>query len=89
MKLSDCIALDARFTAELSQRSIAGQIEYWANLGRGIEQVIQRAALHPCGGAGCRTRSGALRLVAVVEKGQPVRLNPPVPRWLQPWFGSA
>lgn len=43
VKLSDEIVLDARLTAELAQRSIAGQIEYWAHLGRAIEPLLQGA----------------------------------------------
>jgi hypothetical protein len=43
VKLSDEIVLDARLTAELAQRSIAGQIEYWAQLGRAIEPLLQGA----------------------------------------------
>jgi hypothetical protein len=35
--------LDARLTAEIAQRSIAGQVEYWARLGRAIEPLLQGA----------------------------------------------
>jgi len=41
VKLSDALVLDARLTAEIAERSIAGQIEYWANLGRAIEPLLQ------------------------------------------------
>src|SRR5262245_16647282 len=40
VKLSDALVLDARLTAEISERSIAGQIEFWANLGRSIEPLL-------------------------------------------------
>jgi len=40
VKLSDELVLDARITAELMQRSIAGQIEFWAQLGRALEPLI-------------------------------------------------
>lgn len=40
VKLSDELVLDARLTAELSERSIAGQIEFWAQLGRAIEPLL-------------------------------------------------
>jgi hypothetical protein len=40
VKLSDELVLDARMTAELTERSIAGQIEFWAQLGRAIEPLI-------------------------------------------------
>ena len=41
VKLSDGLVCDARATAELSQRSIAGQIEFWAQLGRSLEPLLR------------------------------------------------
>lgn len=41
VKLSDTLVLDARLTAEAAERSIAGQIEFWAKLGRAIEPLLQ------------------------------------------------
>ena len=41
VKLSDSLVLDARLTAEVSQRSIAGQIEFWAGLGRAVEGLLR------------------------------------------------
>jgi hypothetical protein len=41
VKLSDEIVLDARLIAEVSQRSIASQIEFWAHLGRAIEPLLE------------------------------------------------
>ncbi len=43
VKLSDELVLDARLTAEMAERSIAGQIEYWAQLGRALEPLLQGA----------------------------------------------
>ena len=43
VKLSDKLILDARLTSELAERSIAGQIEFWANLGRAIEPLLSGA----------------------------------------------
>ncbi len=40
VKLSDALVLDARQTGALAERSIAGQIEYWARLGRAVELVL-------------------------------------------------
>jgi hypothetical protein len=54
VKLSDGLVLDARITAEIAQRSIAGQIEFWASLGRAIEPVLrgdQALALRQAGDA--------------------------------------
>lgn len=43
VKLSDALVLDARLTAEIAERSIAGQIEFWSRLGRAIEPILQGA----------------------------------------------
>jgi hypothetical protein len=40
VKISDELLLDARLTAEAAERSIAGQIEFWAQLGRAIEPLL-------------------------------------------------
>ncbi len=41
MKVSDALVLDARLMGEATQRSIAGQIEFWARLGRAIETLLR------------------------------------------------
>lgn len=41
VKLSDALVLDARLVGEAAQRSIAGQIEYWARVGRAVEPVLR------------------------------------------------
>lgn len=41
VKLSDALVLDARVVGGIVERSIAGQIEFWANLGRAIEPVLE------------------------------------------------
>jgi hypothetical protein len=40
VKLSDALVMDARLTGEAMQRSIAGQIEFWARLGRVVEETL-------------------------------------------------
>jgi len=40
VKLSDDLVLNARQAAESRQRSIAGQVEYWAALGRSVERLF-------------------------------------------------
>jgi len=40
VKLSDDLILDARVTSELVERSVAGQIELWAKLGRALEPLL-------------------------------------------------
>lgn len=64
VKLSDALVLDARLTGELSERSISGQIEDRANLGRAIEPLLQgAAALALCRSAGTRPLSECLESV--------------------------
>jgi len=41
VKLSADLVLDARLIGQAVRRSIAGQIEYWANLGRALEPLLQ------------------------------------------------
>jgi hypothetical protein len=40
VKLSDTLVLDARQTGAVAERSIAGQIEFWARLGRAVEPLL-------------------------------------------------
>ena len=51
VKVSDSLVLDARLTGEVAERSIAGQIEFWARLGRAIEPLLREI-----GRASCRER---------------------------------
>jgi hypothetical protein len=41
VKLSDTMVLDARLCSKLTERSIAGQIEFWAALGKAIEPLLR------------------------------------------------
>ena len=43
VKVSDELILDARLAGEEGERSIAGQIEYWAKLGRAVELHLRSA----------------------------------------------
>lgn len=54
VKLSDELVLDARLSGEVSQRSIASQVEFWARLGRRAEALMRGRevlALKRSGGA--------------------------------------
>jgi len=54
VKLSDELVLDARLISEVADRSIAGQIEHWAQLGRAVEPLLrgeQALALRRAGAA--------------------------------------
>jgi len=58
VKVSDNLLLDARLAGESMHRSIAGQVEFWARLGRAIEPLLGGAqAMALC-------RSGAARSVS-------------------------
>jgi len=41
VKLSEALVLDARVVGEAAERSIAGQIEFWARIGRAVESVLR------------------------------------------------
>jgi hypothetical protein len=43
VKLSDALVLDARLAGKALERSIAGQVEFWARIGRAIEPLLQGA----------------------------------------------
>ncbi len=40
VKISNELADSARQVAQLSDRSLAGQIEHWAKLGKSVESVL-------------------------------------------------
>src|SRR5271155_775499 len=55
VKISDELIFDARKIAEIAERSISGQIEFWAQLGRAIEPLLDGSralALRRGGAAG-------------------------------------
>jgi len=41
VKLSDALVLEARIASKATERSIAGQVQFWANLGRAVEPLLQ------------------------------------------------
>jgi len=68
VKLSDGLVLDARLIGAVAERSIAGQIEYWANLGRAIEPLLQGTqVLALCKKASARPLSECLETVDTPE----------------------
>jgi hypothetical protein len=73
VKLSDSLVLDARITGEVVERSIAGQVEYWAKLGRAVEQLIRGPqAMALCRNAASRPLSECLESVDSAEGRQRV-----------------
>lgn len=61
VKLADALVLDARLTGQAARRSIAGQIEFWANVGRAIEPLLQgRVANALCRTSAARSLSECL-----------------------------
>ena len=90
VKLSTGLILDARMTSELTERSIAGQIEFWARIGRAIEpllQGVQSLALSRAGTAmplsaclaSLDTPAGRKRLTAYLQS-QPCPHYEPAPK---------
>jgi len=58
VKLSDRLVLDARLAGEAMARSIAGQVEFWARLGKALEPLLDGAH------AMALSRQGATRPLA-------------------------
>lgn len=68
VKLSETLVLDARLTGQAVRRSIAGQIEIWANVGRAIEPFLQGTVVRSlCRAGAARTLSECLESVDAVE----------------------
>ena len=64
VKLSDGLVLDARLAGETLERSIAGQVEFWARLGRSVDLLLEgRQALTLCRNAAARPLSACLESV--------------------------
>jgi len=45
VKLSDALVLEARIAGAAMERSIAGQVEFWATVGRALERVANRTQI--------------------------------------------
>ena len=68
VKLSETLVLDARLNGQAVRRSIAGQIEFWANVGRAIEPLLQGNVVRSlCRAGAARTLSGCLKSVDADE----------------------
>lgn len=87
VKLSDALVLDARIAGEAQERSIAGQVEFWAKLGRSMELLLdgrqvltlfQSATVQPLSEAlaSVDTPAGRKRVADVLE-------NRPYPHFKQ------
>jgi hypothetical protein len=64
VKLSDALVLDARLAGKTVERSIAGQVEFWAKIGRAIEPLLQGTqAIALCRNATARPLSACLKSV--------------------------
>ena len=73
VKLSDGLVLDARLAGEIEQRSIAGQVEFWARLGRSVELLLEgRQVLALCRNGATRPLSDCLESVDSAEGRQRV-----------------
>jgi hypothetical protein len=61
VKLSDALVLDARLAGETLERSIAGQVEFWARLGRSVDLLLEgQQVLSLCRNATARPLSACL-----------------------------
>jgi hypothetical protein len=68
VKLSDALVLDARLAGEAVERSIAGQVEFWARLGRSVELLLQgRQVLKLCQNMAVQPLSASLHSVDSAE----------------------
>jgi hypothetical protein len=73
VKLSDALVLDARLAGEIVERSIAGQVEFWARLGRSVELLLQgHQVLALCRNSTARPLSACLESVDSPEGRQRV-----------------
>ena len=73
VKLSDSLVLDARLAGRAVERSIAGQVEFWARLGRSVELLLEgRQVLALCRNATARPLSACLESVDSPEGRQRV-----------------
>jgi hypothetical protein len=73
VKLSDALVLDARLAGEAVERSIAGQVEFWARLGRSVELLLEgRQVLNLLRSDTARPISGILASVDTEEGRQRV-----------------
>ena len=73
VKLSDGLVLDARLAGEVVERSIAGQVEFWARLGRSLDLLLEgRQVLALCRNAATRPLSELLETVDSPEGRQRV-----------------
>jgi hypothetical protein len=78
VKISDALLLEARIAGETMNRSMAGQIEFWAQLGRSIERLMNGKDIHRLRAdspppqlsevlASVNTPAGRVRLQAVLD----------------------
>ena len=68
VKLSDGLVLDARLAGAVVERSIAGQVEFWARLGRSVDLLLEgQQVLALCRNATARPLSECLESVDSAE----------------------
>jgi len=73
VKLSESLVLEARLAGDAVERSIAGQVEFWARLGRSVELLLDgQHVLALCRNAGARPLSACLESVDSPEGRQRV-----------------
>ncbi|MGD0830682.1 MAG: hypothetical protein ABR907_07050 [Terracidiphilus sp.] len=92
VKLSDALVLDARIAGEAQERSIAGQVEFWAKLGRGAELLLGgKQVLALCRSAGATPLSQLVNAVDTAKGHQSLKAyleSEPFP-YYEPYPGEA
>jgi len=74
VKLSDGLVFDARMAGSAVQRSIAGQVDYWARLGRAVDLLLEgRQAIALSRGAATASLSSHIASVDSEEGRRRVR----------------
>jgi hypothetical protein len=73
VKLSDSLVIDARVAGAVVERSIAGQVEFWARLGRSVELLLEGGqVLALCRAGAARPLSACIESVDSAEGRQRV-----------------
>ncbi|MBI2900565.1 MAG: hypothetical protein HYY17_10290 [Planctomycetes bacterium] len=84
VNLSSPLVLDARMAGEPARRSIAGQIEFWAQLGRSIEPLLDGMQVLALQKSGKVLSMAACLRSADSPAGRPMFPATNTPAWLGP-----
>ncbi len=71
VRVSNSLSKAAKEAAEWSDRSVAGQIEHWAKLGRSVEAALSTAEIESLKRYYPSSRQDALRFFEAIKKQMP------------------